>query len=118
MGSSPSSEGVLTCSGGCFEGLGLGLSALSRATSIFGICTRIYTALRDAVDSVGVVDRCSGTPVDRFELVYVDRCSVSGVDRHQCDPPKLIKLSNSKSPSCSISSFATCQKISGTVNFG
>ncbi|KAF3546966.1 hypothetical protein DY000_02006387 [Brassica cretica] len=41
---------------------------------------RIFTALKDAVDSVGVVDRCSGTPVDRFELVYVDRCSVSGVD--------------------------------------
>ncbi|KAF2560436.1 hypothetical protein F2Q70_00017641 [Brassica cretica] len=40
MGSSPSSEGVLTGSGGCSEGLGLGLSALSRATSIFGICTR------------------------------------------------------------------------------
>ncbi|KAF3599341.1 hypothetical protein F2Q69_00035775 [Brassica cretica] len=40
MGSSPSSEGVLTGSSGCSEGLGFGLSALSRATSIFGICTR------------------------------------------------------------------------------
>ncbi|KAF2533256.1 hypothetical protein F2Q70_00029904 [Brassica cretica] len=57
----------------------------------------------------GVVDRCSGTPVDRSWLVYVDRCSVVGVDRHQYDPPKLIKLSTSKSPSCSFSSFTTCQ---------
>ncbi|KAF2592809.1 hypothetical protein F2Q70_00043409 [Brassica cretica] len=40
MGSSPSSEGVLIGSGGCSEGLGLGLSALTRATSIFDICTR------------------------------------------------------------------------------
>ncbi|KAF3507468.1 hypothetical protein F2Q69_00006758 [Brassica cretica] len=40
IGSSPSSEGVLIGSGGCSEHLGLGLSALSRATSIFGICTR------------------------------------------------------------------------------
>ncbi|KAF2570407.1 hypothetical protein F2Q70_00004112 [Brassica cretica] len=66
IGSSPSSEGVLIGSGGCSEGLGLGLSTLSRATSIFGICTRIFTALQDAVDSVGVVDRCSGTSVDRL----------------------------------------------------
>ncbi|KAF2591216.1 hypothetical protein F2Q70_00038361 [Brassica cretica] len=84
MGSSPSSEGVLTGSSGCSDGLGLALSALSRATSIFSICSRIFTGLQDAVDSVGVVDRCSGTPVDRFELVYVDRCSVVGVDQHQC----------------------------------
>ncbi|KAF3500448.1 hypothetical protein F2Q69_00042288 [Brassica cretica] len=41
IGSSPSSQGVLTGSGGCSEGLGLGLSALSRATSIFDICTRM-----------------------------------------------------------------------------
>ncbi|KAF3585443.1 hypothetical protein F2Q69_00029457 [Brassica cretica] len=34
-----SSEGVLTASGGFSEGLGLGLSALRRTTSIFGICT-------------------------------------------------------------------------------
>ncbi|KAF2616392.1 hypothetical protein F2Q68_00038969 [Brassica cretica] len=67
MGSSPSSEGVLTGSSGCSDGL-----------------VRIFTGLQDAVDSVGVVDRCSGTPVDRFELVYVDRCSVVGVDQHQC----------------------------------
>ncbi|KAF2570404.1 hypothetical protein F2Q70_00004111 [Brassica cretica] len=111
MGSSPSSEGVLTGSAGCSEGLGFGLSALSRATPIFGICTRIFTALQDAVDSVGVVDRYSGTLVDRSWLVYVDRCSVVGVDRHQCDPPKLIKLSTSKSPSCSFFSFTTCQKV-------
>ncbi|KAF3571437.1 hypothetical protein F2Q69_00059584 [Brassica cretica] len=39
--SSPSSEGILTVSGGFSEGFGLGLSALRRATSIFGICTRI-----------------------------------------------------------------------------
>ncbi|KAF3523388.1 hypothetical protein F2Q69_00047926 [Brassica cretica] len=62
MGSSPSSEGVLTGSGGCSEGLGLGLSVLSCATSIFGIYTRIFTVLQDAVDSVGVVDRCSDDP--------------------------------------------------------
>ncbi|KAF3485222.1 hypothetical protein F2Q69_00052133 [Brassica cretica] len=40
IGSTPSSEGVLTVSGGFSKGLGLGLSALRRATSIFGICTR------------------------------------------------------------------------------
>ncbi|KAF2557344.1 hypothetical protein F2Q68_00016153 [Brassica cretica] len=40
IGSSPSSEGVLTVSGGFSEGLGVGLCALRRATSIFGICTR------------------------------------------------------------------------------
>ncbi|KAF2613279.1 hypothetical protein F2Q70_00011603 [Brassica cretica] len=39
-------------------------------------------------------------------------CSWLGVDRHQCDPPKLIRLSTSKSPSCSFSSFTTCQKSS------
>ncbi|KAF3557948.1 hypothetical protein F2Q69_00012364 [Brassica cretica] len=71
-----SSEGVLTGSGGCSEGLGLGMSALSRATSIFGIFNRIFATLEDAVDSIGVVDRYSGTSVDRSWLVYVDRCSV------------------------------------------
>ncbi|KAF3509147.1 hypothetical protein F2Q69_00005816 [Brassica cretica] len=34
---------------------------------------RILTALQDAVDSVGVTDRCSGEPVDRFGLKSVDR---------------------------------------------
>ena len=77
----------------------------------------IFTVLQDVVDSVGVVDRCSGTPVDRFELVYVDQCSVAGVDRHQCDPPKLIKLSTSKSPSYSFSSSRTCQKSSSIITF-
>ncbi|KAF3584201.1 hypothetical protein F2Q69_00030864 [Brassica cretica] len=38
--SPPSSEGILTVSRGFSEGLGLGLSALRRETSIFGICTR------------------------------------------------------------------------------
>ena len=70
-----------------------------------------------AVDSVVVVDRCSRVPVDRFGLVYVDRCSRSSVDRHQCDPPKLIKVSTSKSPSCSFSSFSTCQKSSSMMAF-
>ncbi|KAF3576621.1 hypothetical protein DY000_02030738 [Brassica cretica] len=69
IGSSPSSEGVLTGFGRYSKGLGLGLSALSRARSIFGICTRIFTALQDAADSIGVVDRCSGVPVDQFGLV-------------------------------------------------
>ncbi|KAF2591935.1 hypothetical protein F2Q70_00039660 [Brassica cretica] len=40
IGSAASSEGVLMASGGLYEGLGCGLSALRRATSIFGICTR------------------------------------------------------------------------------
>ncbi|KAF3503519.1 hypothetical protein F2Q69_00042874 [Brassica cretica] len=40
IGSSTSSEGVLMGSDGYYEGLGLGLSTLSRATSIFGICTQ------------------------------------------------------------------------------
>ncbi|KAF3579613.1 hypothetical protein DY000_02031408 [Brassica cretica] len=65
----------------------------------------ILTALQDAVDSVSVVDRCSRKPVDQFGLSSVDRCSWLGVDRHQFDPPKLIKLSTLKSPSCSFSSF-------------
>ncbi|KAF2574701.1 hypothetical protein F2Q70_00003928 [Brassica cretica] len=68
----------------------------------------VLTALQDAVDSVGVNGRCSGDLVDRFGLGDVDRCLKSGVDRHQCDQPKLIKLSTSKSPSCSFSSFTTC----------
>ncbi|KAF3555217.1 hypothetical protein F2Q69_00012605 [Brassica cretica] len=139
--SSPSSEGILTVSGGLSKGLGLGLSSFRRATSIFGICTQyligarqsmdargfrsmstsvcqsiILLALQDAVDSVGIidrcsgdpVDRCSGDPVDRFGLGTVDRCSWSGVDRHKCDLPKLIRLSTSKSPSCSFSSFTWC----------
>ncbi|KAF2557886.1 hypothetical protein F2Q68_00015819 [Brassica cretica] len=42
----PSSEGVLTASGEFSEGLGLGLSALRRATSIFGICTRYVIGAR------------------------------------------------------------------------
>ncbi|KAF3582932.1 hypothetical protein DY000_02029549 [Brassica cretica] len=108
IGSAASSEGVLMASGGLFEGLGCGLSAFRRATSVFGICTWILTTLQDAVDSVGVVDRCSGEDVYRFWMTFVDRCSEFGVDRHQCDPPKLIKLSTSKSPSCSFSWFTTC----------
>ncbi|KAF3556694.1 hypothetical protein F2Q69_00012846 [Brassica cretica] len=72
LGSSPSSEGVLTGSGRYFKGLGLGLSALSRARSIFGICTRIFTTLQDVVDSVGIVDRCSEVPVDQFGMVETD----------------------------------------------
>ncbi|KAF2571870.1 hypothetical protein F2Q70_00002807 [Brassica cretica] len=50
-------------------------------------------ALQDAVDSVGVVDRCSGTFVDRFLLVYVYRCSVppehlfSDLLHYANDPP-------------------------------
>ncbi|KAF2608963.1 hypothetical protein F2Q68_00045364 [Brassica cretica] len=43
---------------------------------------RILTALQDVVDSVGVINRCSGEPVDRFGLNSVDRYSKSGVDRH------------------------------------
>ncbi|KAF3539558.1 hypothetical protein F2Q69_00022592 [Brassica cretica] len=58
--------------GGLSEGLGHGLSTLRQATSIFGICTRILMALEDVVDSVGVIDRCSGEPVDRFSLKSVD----------------------------------------------
>ncbi|KAF3513416.1 hypothetical protein F2Q69_00009161 [Brassica cretica] len=50
----------------------------------------ILTALHDAVDSVGVVDQCSGEAVDQFLLKSVNRCSKSDVDRHQCDPPELI----------------------------
>ncbi|KAF2565465.1 hypothetical protein F2Q68_00025256 [Brassica cretica] len=41
IGSAASSEGVLTAYGGLSEGLGYGLSALRRATSIFGICTQM-----------------------------------------------------------------------------
>ncbi|KAF3591645.1 hypothetical protein DY000_02021863 [Brassica cretica] len=68
----------------------------------------MLTALQDAVDSVGVVDRCPGENVDRFSMTSIDRCSWLGVDQHQCEPPKLIRLSTSKSPSCSFSSFTTC----------
>ncbi|KAF3588410.1 hypothetical protein F2Q69_00029624 [Brassica cretica] len=76
------------------EGFGCGMSALIRAMSIFGKCTRnvrgacrsmgagelgrygclavnslwvmILTALHDAADSVGVIDRCSGKLIDRL----------------------------------------------------
>ncbi|KAF2534547.1 hypothetical protein F2Q70_00029130 [Brassica cretica] len=41
IGSTPSPGGVPTVSGGFSEGFGLSLSALRRATSIFGICTRM-----------------------------------------------------------------------------
>ena len=44
-------------------------------------------------------------------------CSWLGVDRHQCDPPKLIRLSTSKSPSCRFSSFTTCKKSSPMMAF-
>ncbi|KAF2603321.1 hypothetical protein F2Q70_00025915 [Brassica cretica] len=64
-----------------------------------------------------IIDRCSGDPIDQFGVGTVDRCSWSGVDRHQCDPPKLIRLSTSKSPSCSFSSFTTCQKSSPMMAF-
>ncbi|KAF2609020.1 hypothetical protein F2Q68_00044345 [Brassica cretica] len=53
IGSSPSSECVLTTSGGYSEGLGLGLSALSRATSIFGICTRWVIGARRSIGAGG-----------------------------------------------------------------
>ena len=77
----------------------------------------ILTALHDATDSECVVDRCSGKLADRFWLKSVDRCPKSDIDRHQCDPPKLIELSNSKSPSCSFSCFTTCQKSSSMMAF-
>ena len=51
--SSPSSEGILTVSGGFSEGLGLGLSALRRATSIFGICTRYVIGARRSMGAGG-----------------------------------------------------------------
>ncbi|KAF3566602.1 hypothetical protein DY000_02014346 [Brassica cretica] len=85
IGSSPTSEGVLTVSGGYSEGIGgcqsmasseCGLMLLLSCRSIrtltgLGGCgcfaansswVRIFTALQHAVDSVGVVDRCSGVP--------------------------------------------------------
>ncbi|KAF2544813.1 hypothetical protein F2Q70_00021836 [Brassica cretica] len=77
----------------------------------------ILKALHDAADSKGVVDQCSGKHVGRFWLKSVDRCSKSDVDRHQCDPPKLIELSTSKSPPCSFSCFTTCQKSSSMMAY-
>ncbi|KAF3576247.1 hypothetical protein DY000_02031191 [Brassica cretica] len=74
IGSAASSEGVLMVFGGLSESLGRGLSALRRATTIFGICTRYVRGARrsmgaggcrlmaDALDSVGIIDRCSGEP--------------------------------------------------------
>ncbi|KAF2571315.1 hypothetical protein F2Q70_00004286 [Brassica cretica] len=57
-----------------------------------------------------------------FWLKSVDRCLKSDVDRHQCDPPKLIELSTSKSPSCGFSCFTICQnsaiRQAGPVQFG
>ncbi|KAF3547721.1 hypothetical protein DY000_02006549 [Brassica cretica] len=47
----------------------LDVQHLSFASALVGI----LTALQDAVDSVGVTDRCSGEPVDRFGLKSVDR---------------------------------------------
>ena len=51
--SSPSSEGIMTVSGGFSEGLGLGLSAFRRAISIFGICTRYIIGTRRPVGAGG-----------------------------------------------------------------
>ncbi|KAF3569541.1 hypothetical protein DY000_02015985 [Brassica cretica] len=51
--SSPSSEGIMTVSGGFSEGLGLGLSALRRATSIFGIFTRCVIGARRLMGTGG-----------------------------------------------------------------
>ncbi|KAF2568611.1 hypothetical protein F2Q70_00027774 [Brassica cretica] len=54
----------------------------------------------------------------RSVLVEVRRSiSKSGVDQHQCDAPKPIKLSTSKSRSCSFSCFTTCQKLSSKMAF-
>ena len=47
------SEGILTVSGGFFEGLGLSLSALRRATSIFGVCTQYVIGARRSMDAGG-----------------------------------------------------------------
>ncbi|KAF2580022.1 hypothetical protein F2Q68_00005043 [Brassica cretica] len=51
-------------------------------------CVRILTALQDAVDSVGVIGRCSGVPVDQFGLAGVDRCSKSGHQTQGLQPPE------------------------------
>ncbi|KAF2541918.1 hypothetical protein F2Q68_00031244 [Brassica cretica] len=77
----------------------------------------ILMALHDAAESEGVVDLCSGKLVDQFWLKSVDRCLKSDVDRHQCDPPKLIELSTSKSPSCGFSCFTICQNSSSIMAF-
>ncbi|KAF3533528.1 hypothetical protein DY000_02040286 [Brassica cretica] len=48
-----SSERVLVISGGLAEGLGCGLCALRRATSIFGICTRYFRCARRSMGAEG-----------------------------------------------------------------
>ncbi|KAF3500021.1 hypothetical protein F2Q69_00042195 [Brassica cretica] len=53
IGYSPSFEGVLTASGGYSDCLGLGLSALSHATSIFGTCTRSVIGARQSIGARG-----------------------------------------------------------------
>ncbi|KAF2561618.1 hypothetical protein F2Q70_00016876 [Brassica cretica] len=84
-------------------------SYVIRAGRMWVFCCELFVSqdphgIANADDSVGVIARCSGDPIDRFGLGDVDRCSKSGVDRHQCDPPKLIRLSTSLLPAASLPS--------------
>ncbi|KAG5410586.1 hypothetical protein IGI04_006905, partial [Brassica rapa subsp. trilocularis] len=127
IGSGASSEYVLVVSGGLAEGFNCDLSALIRALSIFGICTRNVRGARRSMGIGGfrstTVSVCRSMLIHKglggcrclaansswvmiltalhsatdSKCVSVDRCPKSGVGRHQCDPPKLIELSNSKS---------------------
>ncbi|KAF2598754.1 hypothetical protein F2Q68_00011210 [Brassica cretica] len=89
IGFSPSSEGVLTISGGFSEG--------NRCSSIDrrwrwlidgGFCLSIDGGVIASSDSVGVIGRCSGDPVDRFGLSGVDRCLKSGHQTQGLQPPE------------------------------
>ncbi|KAF3567614.1 hypothetical protein DY000_02029548 [Brassica cretica] len=53
IGYAASSECVLLASGWLSEGLGCGLSALRRATCIFGICTRYVRGARRSMGAGG-----------------------------------------------------------------
>ncbi|KAF3568255.1 hypothetical protein DY000_02014932 [Brassica cretica] len=69
IGSAPSSEGILAVSGGFSEGLGLGLSALRRATSIFGICTWYVSGARRSMGA-GELGGC-GCPAANSSPIQV-----------------------------------------------
>ncbi|KAF3601876.1 hypothetical protein F2Q69_00037118 [Brassica cretica] len=82
--SSPSSEGILTVSGRLSEGLGLGLSPLRRATSIFGICTRYVIGAHRSIEAGGC--RSMSTSVCRSMGVAACRAilTLSGLGRCGC----------------------------------
>ncbi|KAF3589156.1 hypothetical protein F2Q69_00029079 [Brassica cretica] len=70
IGYAASSECALVVSGGLAEGLGCGMSALRRATSIFGICTRSPFSSRTRIKVATM--SCSSVSIDVRTEVSID----------------------------------------------